>query len=824
MICSNAIARRLVAGLAALLVLGGVVGTTGLAQDPYANVTAENVDRLRRMIDAADTNPADREAILEQVMDRRRDLIAASADHPEVLFWCAAQVEDDLLVGIPMNALELTVRHGLPSVEQQDKVDAYVRDALRYLAILEANLPARIQAEQTAQRTERYELLRDRRLPFLEGIARILEADRGIASDPSVSRRAGIELLERVRPGLRGEDALTADRYIALGYLGLGELDTARAMFEKLRAEEMASPLDMVGYRLALVDVRGLDSGSRRAAGDAQVAAATNSDPLERLLLIEQAAKYWMITSRAVAGEPDDPDAQATRDELERNAADAFLLLHPEQGGLNLSDQQPMLDLLIEQRLGRLDFRDPAAAHLPIVATIAAAVPLAAEPETAQQARDLLLPLVDRPGIMPRNRARILRVMVQADVQVDDRPAAIEHAIMWSQVAADRPEAHGAAELAATVAGQLAARQPNDEQLVALYQKALNNLLVHFPDHQKINTWRRRSGQLAEQTGQLELARRRYAEVPQDAVDRPDALARIAVIVVREAAASNEYDTKARTRAVAQARQDLEKIQSEFERLSTRFPKRSTTARASLDLASARLDMLEGDAISALDRLSRPGFTEVDPTLRRAVHMARIEAAMKTGRAAAVDAVVDGLPEELQVEIARAMLPTVLAYQGIPLPRDPLLDPGQSETALRLAQVLEAAGPMDPGTEILVIEGLRRGGDPVTALARADALLASNPDLGDALLSKAECLQADPEADRAEAIAIYIRLSKGDEAADPDRFWMAQLRLLQSMVKDGRDTQSVLATLNRLEREHPDLGGQPYVGQFAVLRGLLEQQ
>jgi hypothetical protein len=91
------------------------------------------------------------------------------------------------------------------------------------------------------------------------------------------------------------------------------------------------------------------------------------------------------------------------------------------------------------------------------------------------------------------------------------------------------------------------------------------------------------------------------------------------------------------------------------------------------------------------------------------------------------------------------------------------------------------------------------------------------------MFSRAESLLMIPGSDRAEAIRLYTRLTKMDPADEHNLYWTSQLRLLQLMLEDGRGMDAIEARLNRLQRQYPDLGGTPYIGEFAIVRSGLKE-
>jgi hypothetical protein len=117
----------------------------------------------------------------------------------------------------------------------------------------------------------------------------------------------------------------------------------------------------------------------------------------------------------------------------------------------------------------------------------------------------------------------------------------------------------------------------------------------------------------------------------------------------------------------------------------------------------------------------------------------------------------------------------------------------------------------------MAVESIRRGGQPAQALEAVDEILVKRPDLAAALLCKAECMRVLPDPDVAELITIYARLCKADPETNPVRFWTSQFRLLQLMKDSGRNPAELMARFNRLRQQHPELGGPPFDGQFALL-------
>ena len=572
------------------------------AQEPNQAAT---VSAMRNQLRSPNTSPERLPEILDRVLVERKQLIAANPDHPDVLFWRTSQAED-ALEGLQINALELTVRYGLPAAEQRVRMEALIREAWDQTAIIETELPAAMAAASPgSSRLERLQALSDTKWPWLRGWAIGLAASQGLVEDPDSAYGNAITMMEEARPGLRGVAGDTLARQMGMARLARGELDLAGSELQNLRRSTSADTLNLLGARAALIELRFLESGPLDAAGDAQISAATSSDPLERLMLIEMAAQYWLKAARQVTPNVDDPDqSEEQRKDLEFNAVEAFLLLQPETGGITLGEQQHLLDLLIEQRLGRLEFADPMADHLPASVAIAFAVPLAQSPETAGQARDMLITLIDDPGLVPRQRPRILSVLAVASMNAGDKVAAIDHAIQWSHSAIDRPDSHQAAELAASLAAQEAAESPGDGRLRALRKRAVDNLLIHFPDHLNINTWRLQAGQWAQAMGEVQVATTHYESIEKDAPERITAIRQMAMMMFL---GLNRLATSDRNDFLPETSARIEAMDRELLALVEQNPTEAVRVHAALDWIKARLNMMSGNPGQGIESALQPG-------------------------------------------------------------------------------------------------------------------------------------------------------------------------------------------------------------------------
>ncbi|MCH2153371.1 MAG: hypothetical protein MK089_08540 [Phycisphaerales bacterium] len=796
---------------------GVLVGVLILMLMPsvQAQDQAAAVAQLRQQLRSMETSPELLPEILNQVLADRRILIASNPVDPEVLFWRTAQAED-ALEGLQINAVELLVRHGLSATEQRDLMDALIREALDQTATIEAELPrALAEAAPNSSRRDRLESLADTQWPRLRGWALGLAAARGLAEDPDVTYREAIGLMGKARPNLRGVSRATISRQLGLAQLAIGELDLARSELEGVRRSTSAGQLDLLGARAGLVDLRFKESGSVAAGGDAQISAATSNDPFERLLLIEMAAQYWIKASKEVAAKVNDQvQAEEQRKDLEFTAVEAFLLLQPETGGIVVDQQQHLLDLMIEQRLGRLDFADPMADHLPSSVGVAFAFPLAQSPDTAQQARDMLESLLARPGLVPRQRPRVLSVLAIASLNSGDREAAIDYAIEWSQLAGTRQEGQYAAEMAADLASKVVMDRPEEQSLLARRTAAVNNLLTNFQDHPNLNKWLLQAGQWAQAIGQIKEATNHYESIEADAPERIFAIRQLAMMMY---VGLDRLAAEERVQFIPEISASIESMDRELMLLSEQSPADAARVHVTIGWIKARMSLMEDSPVRALNQLSALNLDVIEPEMRAPIQIAKLEASIGTGREGAVRAVIETLPEDLMPQIARGVLPVAGRSIGWPLPLDPIEDPAMAMACVSLGRSLLAEENLDEVDLVLAVESIRRGGEPGEALKAVNGILKSSPDLATALLCKAECMHVLSGSDQAELITIYARLCKADPVANPIRFWTSQLRMLQLMKDNGRDPADVMARVNRLRQQDARLGGPPFDGQFALL-------
>ncbi len=130
------------------------------------------------------------------------------------------------------------------------------------------------------------------------------------------------------------------------------------------------------------------------------------------------------------------------------------------------------------------------------------------------------------------------------------------------------------------------------------------------------------------------------------------------------------------------------------------------------------------------------------------------------------------------------------------------------EDAARLIAVVDVPAPAGSIHELLGIADLLvAGGDVASAVQWYDAVLAIDATLLPAILGRCECLRHSGEravlADVAEGYRQIAALPRDD---DPDRWRMANLRLIEVLRRAGVDPSRLDAKLARLRAIDPELG------------------
>ena len=772
---------------------------------------SDEITALRAQYEEVELNQ--KTPLLNNLLVRRSDLIQNYPDHPEHIFWRLAQLEDAMIKGVRFNGLEYIVRYGLPDQTQINYLNKMLRIALEQSEAIERDLPKQISAApEDSVLADRLTAIRNSRLPYLRGSALVIAADQGIMPVPAMARQEAIRLLGSNTMQLSAPDRSNTSRYLAEAHAGEQDMDIARQIIQRQLQLQPRMDFDTLGLILAEYEIEAMmDAESAAARG--QLRASTSSEPLVRTMLIDQSAKHWMEASRQALNDLEDPDRLARHAELERSAFESFLLLQPEQGGVVIPDDQSLLDLDIERRQGRLKVHDYRADHVPVSVILAQLLPMLQDPKRVPEAHEMLVSIVDRKGLMPRVQSRLLAVTMRAEALMGRHAKGVDHAIKWSTIAASRKEAFMAATMAASMATDALREQPDNPELALAKKRAIDHLLENFTDHPDIDRWLFESGIMAQQDGDEKKALEFFESISGETPFRGYSVPRKAIGLVRSLKSS---PTDAND--LEKARKRLARYFAEHKQLSSKFPKNSPRGRVELNMAGAEIELMDSKPTKALEYLGRIQVRGLTPDRAVQVYQLQLDAAIQTNRPAAVEAIIAEVQDGMKPKVIYSGLFPFLLTRGERLPMDPLGESTSRDMIFFLTEELAESSPADEPHLVAIMEGYRRVREPEKAIEFSSRILAENPNLATALFSRAESLLMIPDANRAEAIELYTRLTRMDPADEPNIFWTSQLRLLQLMLEDGRGMDAIEARLNRLQRQYPDLGGVPYIGEFAIVR------
>ena len=775
----------------------------------------DEITSIQRQYEQA--RPHEKTPLLNSLLVRRDRLIEDNPEHPDAIFWRLAQLEDALSKGVRFNGLEYRVRYGLPDKTEIVQLEKMLRIALEQSEAIEQMLSTQLKVAPSDRVLEqRLEAIRRNRLPYLRAMALVIAADQGLMSNPSIARQEAIRYLNSDDMQLRPAERANASRYLAEAHAAQQNMEEAWNVINRQLQQQTEQDFDWLGLVLAQYEMEAMSS-SDNAAAKGQLRAVGSGVVSSRLLLIEQSAKHWMQASREVLLDEDDAERFSKHAELERSAFEVFLLLQPEQGGVMVPENQAMVDRLVEQRFGRLEVHDYNAPHVPVSVVLAHLLPMLDDQDQLPEAHAALVSLVDRKGLIPRVQARLLALTMRAEALMGNHVKAVDHAIKWSTIAVDREEANTAASMAAAMATEALRRSPEDAGLRAARKEAVSHLLRNFTDHPESDRWRLEAGLIAEEEGDWSGASAMYDQIAPDTHLRARALSRRAIRLSQQL-----LNLQAEEETLLEAREKLKVLNLDHRRLASRFPNEARAARVELNLVAAQIELMDSNPTKALEYLSRIQIASIEPAKAARIYALQLNSAIETNRVGAVEAIVSDMPDEMTKRVLSDRLAQVLLEPGTRLPLDPLPDDGYRDMVHYMTQRLIESSPLNQYDEALIMEAYRRIDEPLKSLDWSERILKRNPDLATAMFSRAESLLKLPDSDHGEAIGLYTRLSKMDPADEHNLFWTSQVRLLQLMLEDGRSMDAIEARLNRLQRKYPDLGGTPYIGEFAIVRSGLK--
>lgn len=743
-------------------------------------------------LEAAMRDPSIDAAARRELLDRRiavrRGLLADGLEPAAELEWRLGEAEDHLLVGLGMNHLGLSAMHGGADADRFAIAVRHVEAGLATLQQAEIALEKaiweleRIAASKrsAAQRNALValrETQRDRRLPLLRGVALV---HAGMLADDQEERA---RLMTSAFDTLvdRPEQFDGAARPRAAWLLGMavaqaGDFEEAESLFRAAATDEAATRSDVLAARLGGVSNRLVAGGPERAlrAMDSIVRRYDQpQDRAERIMLTEVLVDLHLRAA-----------ATSKRTEHEADAAGALLELgrHLQEQGVD----PDVADAYVRQRIEALPIGRDGFDHLPAEAAF---VLVARSPDESG-----IRALLARTDLSSRTRVLTQLLECERLVEAGRTVAAAEVALEAATIGRDVLEGGQAAERAARLS--MGALSSGDPSVRGLARRALELLCTAYPERPGIDQWRLAAARLFRQDGDLTAARTFYESIAPGTPTRLECIVELSE-VLRDAATDGE----ARRAAVdAMRRLGLEQQGAASDRIDL------VVAATLLD------DGMEDDAAVVLESIERDGL---DPDRQARFDALVLRAA--GGDAGAMAAAAGEVSKRATADGGSALiaaLSTALqrfdeqARTGGDEPDPDVLGAELLPLAEALEYWLQQQQVEDVNAWALIADARCRSGEPMAALEIYDRLLETHPSAGSLLAGRAQALFDAGGPERlADAMSIYRRLVSAGMQANPRRWWISQLRMLQILDAMNRNTDRIAPRIRLLQQQDDGLGG-----------------
>ena len=738
----------------------------------------------------ANAAPAERAAIVEEVLDLRAQLIRDHPDDPRQPVWLADQAQDLFYLVLPADSSELVARFGLPTPQQLDRVRRVARDMNDFASRAEMAL------EQVIMDTESnrgggfdptlFETERNRRVPFLRGIAACLDADFNV-EEPAA--RHALYSIAKSRLGPVGDLlpdrlAATAELYAGLALLGVEKYLDAAKTLRDVSTAPLARRSDVFAARLALVRCR--------AAVDAQDA-LTGLDEIERDFAEADELLFRVLIA-------DQRFRLRTRQGRVADAFGAYLELAHAEGPRHAATRA-----IGFSRLVVVAGPGTPLEGLPELVSVARAGNLAATPGARTEAIELYERLLADDRLDDTTAAAAMFGLARVYLDAGNPTGAIRQLAKLARVYPASTHAEASIELAASLAAEGDRLAPGDTGRAALLREVLEILLSRYPNLASVDRWRYRAGCLALDERRFEDAIGFFDAVGVDAGVRADALYRRAESLGAWAASMAGTPMRqvlARRLLVGAA--EAEAANPDRRSMLARF--RAEALLAIDDPAGALAALSDGDddefsvlvRIDAYRAMGRPD--EMARELQRLVDMTGPRAG------AALVAMFEMRQREIQglLDADRVGAATAKAMREL----------------LPLAQAashwIEKHGHNET-LQLRAADAYRLAGRCNDALGLYDELLAAHPAALEVLYGRAECLYDLGGSRDEEAMDHYRRLAVATAADLDDHHWQSQLRMLQILRRTGRNTHRIAPYIQQLRSKDPQLGGERYRREFERL-------
>ncbi len=752
---------------------------------------SELVDRIAAQRAAiADAVPAERAAIVEQVLDLRAQLIRDHPDDPHQPVWLADQAQDLFYLALPAESSGLVARFGLPTPQQLNRARRVAREMNDFASRAEMALEQLIM-DAESERGDGFdppliETERNRRVPFLRGIAACLDADFNV--EDSAGRHALYSIaksrLAPVADLLPDRLAATARLYAGLAMLGGLDYDDAAKTLRDVSTDPLARRTDVFAARLALVRCR--------AAVDTRDA-LTGLDEIETNDLGPDELLFRVLIA-------DERFRLRQRQGRVADAFGAYLALANAEGLHHAATRA-----IGFSRLVLVAGPGTPLEGLPELVSVARAGNLAAIAGTRTEAIELYERLLTDDRLDDATRATAMFGLARVYLDTGNHTGAIRQLAKLARVYPASTHAEASIELAASLAAEGNRLAPGDAGQRALLGEVLEVLLERYPNLASVDRWRYRAGCLALDEQRFEDAIGFFDAVGVDADVRADALYRRAESL--------------RAWAASMAGTPMRQV------LARRLLVAAAEAEAANPDRRSMLARFRAEAMLAIDDPAGALAALSDGEDDELAVLARIDAYRALGRR-------DEMARELQrlVDMTgpRAAAALVAMFEMRQREIQGLLD--QDRTGIATSKALRELLPLAQAAshwiemhgrnetlQLSAADAYRLAGRCNDALGLYDELLADHPDAVEVLYGRAECLYNLGGSRDEEAMEHYRRLAVATAADLDDHHWQSQLRMLQILRRTGRNTHRIAPYIQQLRGKDPNLGGERYRREFERL-------
>jgi len=817
------------------------------AHPPANDIEAALQEIARQHALLSGVEGARREAQVRTLLQVRQDLINEHPADPRRAVWLADQASDIFFELLPSDSLNLTALFGLPDKSQRASAAdaaAKMNDAAQQA---EQAIDAAIRAIEGAptfskdvvlqqRRRQLADIERDRRIPFLRGVAAYLNAElnqSGAEAQKSCELATGT--LSPLTDSLEGAPALNARQYDGLAKARLKRYDEAEARFASVAKDPAAAPADVFAARMGGVLNRLVSKGPQSALEGLASIEEKYRDPsllFFRVLIADQQFRLRLAQAKAA------PAAQRASSTAAAFASYTDLLKVPYPP--NTVSREALRSIAFSRLTTAASaVGDMPTTDLPPIVAVAQADALSREQATREQAIVSLEGLLKAGSLQADDRASALFALGRALFEADQPLMAAQR---FCELARDHPadaQAERSIELAATLAFDEHRNAPNDPETRRVLRETLDLLLAKYANLKSIDRWQYAAGRLALVEGRFDDAAQHFGKVTPNAAEWLDANFMQAATARDKATASSGAGAQPLHQ---QTRQVVTKVSPiiQLGLSATNDAQRKASLQyymAMLKVFAAEATLALGEPQKAIDSLagiendSTIGADALGEAMR--VRINAYQALRKPEEALSdLKRFVESSPKQ-----AGAVLQPMIAALSADVQR--LINDGQdaqardlaTRTLLPAAKSLEAwlqtpDAPTDPVERIALERGVadayRYAGDCDSAGAIYQRLVRVQPDSGDILLGHAECLYSlGGEQHMADAMNIYKRLAAsgpGGTGAMKERYWLSQLRMLQILDATGRGTQQILPRIERLRQSDQEFGGERFRQGFEALR------